>query len=166
MKISNPYLHELFKSVLIYDAHDVKKLLAGKIGGKLLKKWELVRAYQEISPTREKERYKGKIDVLWVLKHPEREELGFRRILHEVKTGVYDVNDVVKKYKGLRYFEIEGDAGSFWSSAGTTNTPIYIWSWKELHQDYPNNGSVKQMPLEWLLIILRHRLKDLIKLLE
>lgn len=178
-RLEHKYLHELFKAVLLYDAPKVKKILARKIEGsnKLMKEWELVKPYQEIAPTPEKEKYKKNVDVMWILKHPEREERGFRRILHEVKTGNFDIDDVVGSYKNLHYYAFGERKSESWDDeystayAGTTNTPIYIWGWKK-YQRSPKNykikklksrSAVRQLPLDWLLPILEERMGEIFK---
>lgn len=198
-RLEHAYLHELFKAVLLYDAPKVKKALARKIGGKLMNEWILVKPYQEITPTPERERYRKAADIIWTLKHPAREELGRRRVIHEVKTGNCYVSDIVHSYKNLHfctskegkteerkhYFgkmiaeeeknptlykreQSKTNERDAWQDecshdyAGTTNTPIYIWSWKKnrvLPEDYETKklikrGAVRLLPLDWLLPIL------------
>lgn len=178
-RLEHSYLHELFKAVLLYDAPVIKEILAGEIGGKLMREWELERAYQEISPTREWERYSGNIDVLWVLEGGRK---GKRFVLHEVKTGNYDVIKVIKKYRKNHYStSIEGGG----ISPTQTNAPLYIWAWKEHHESidilpewvtfrigkYQHNkdfepaklvkrGAVRLLPLEWLCPILEEKIKE------
>lgn len=173
------YLHELFKAVLLYDALDVKKILAREIGGKLMREWKLERAYQEISPTPERERYSGNIDILWVL---EKEKKGKRFVLHEVKTGSYDVVEVIKKYRKSHYSATVEGGGI---SPTQTNAPLYIWAWKKHHKsiDIPpekvtlrvgkyqlnkdfevakliKRGAVRLLPLEWLCPILEEKINE------
>jgi hypothetical protein len=178
-RLEHPYLHELFKAVLLYDAPKVKKILAKKKGGKLLYEWELFKKYQEISPTPENERYKKNVDVMWILKHPEREELGVRRILHEVKTSSYNIDDVVGSYKNLHFYAFGEEKNGSWRDeyftayAGTTNTPIYVWGWKKYnafkkyeHADVQkaiDRGEVRVLPLDWLLPILKERMSGIFK---
>ena len=164
-QLEHPYLHELFKAVLLYDAPKVKRILAREIGGKLMKEWELVKPYQEITPTPEKERYRKAADIIWILKRPEREELGLRRIIHEVKTGNCDVDNIVHSYKNLHFCTFKEGKRDSWQDecfhdyAGTTNTPIYIWAWRKnwiLPEDpetkkLRKRGAVRLLPLDWLL---------------
>lgn len=174
--LEHPYLHELFKAVLLYDdAQKVKDMLAIEIGGKLMKEWELCRKYQEITPTPEKERYRKAVDVIWILKRPEDKTVGLRRVIHEVKTGNCDVGDIVRSYKGLRFCAFENGDGDSWKDecshdyAGTTNTPIFIWSWKKhqiLPEDYETKklimrGAVRLLPLDWLLPILKEGMSEI-----
>ena len=173
-RFEHSYLHELFKAVLLYNAPEVKKILAREIGGKLMKEWELYKPYQEITPTPEKERYIKAVDVIWLLKHPEREELGLRRIIHEVKTGNCDVDDIVHIYKNLHFCAFKEGNGDSWKdecshdSAGTTNTPIYIWAWRKnriLAEDYETKklikrGAVRLLPLDLLIPILEEGMSE------
>ena len=45
--IEHPYLHELFKAVLLYDSIDAKEVLKQHHKGKLMHAWEIENAYQE-----------------------------------------------------------------------------------------------------------------------
>lgn len=173
------YLHELFKAVLLYDAPEVKEILGREIGGKLMREWKLERAYQEISPAYEWERYNGNIDVLWVL---EGGKMGKRFVLHEVKTGNYDVIEVIKKYRKSHYSASANGGGI---SPTQTNAPLYIWAWKKHHESidippervtfrvgkYQRNkdfeptklikrGAVRLLPLEWLCQISEEKIKE------
>ena len=178
-RLEHPYLHELFKAVLLYDAPKVKKILAGKIGGKLVNEWELDRAYQEIAPSREYERYNGNADVLWILRKP-KPVCGYRMIVHEVKTGEYDINEIVVKYGKCHYSPAMHNAGCVRPT--TTNTPLYVWGWKKYHNsdlekektlstimdDFNTKkkikrGAVRLLPLDWLLPILEERMSEFLK---
>ena len=174
-QLEHPYLHELFKAVLLYDAPKVKKMLAMKLKGsnKLMKKWEFDRAYQEITPSREYERYNGNIDVLWVVRNPRyahdrAHPAGYRTILHEVKTGKHDINEIVLKYRKSHYHGVR---------AAQTNIPLYVWEWKKHHsyksgnlctdvQNFINRGAVRPLPLDWLLPILEKRMGEIFKWTE
>lgn len=177
-RLEHPYLHELFKAVLLYDAHDVKKILADKIKGKLMREWGLDRAYQEIAPSREYERYNGNVDVLWILQHPK--HFGYRIVAHEVKTGKYDINKIVLKYEKCHYSPAKHNAGCVRPT--TTNTPLYVWGWKKYHnidlekektlltitddshtQKKIKRGAVRLLPLDWLLPILEERMEEFLK---
>ena len=177
-RIEHPYLHELFKAVLLYDAPEVKKILAREIGGKLMREWKLDRAYQEIAPSPEHERYSGNIDVLWILRHPK--HFGYRMIMHEVKTGKYNINEIVVKYEKCHYSPATHNAGS--ARPTTTNTPLYVWGWKKYHNSdlekeetlltimdgfdtkkKIKRGAVRLLPLDWLLSILEERMSEFLK---
>lgn len=185
--VSDPYLHELFKSVLLYEPEAVKRILARRVGGKLLRNWRFERAYQErvgflpkylpavkstdrtvfrcILPERA-----ASADVIWILNQDEGGfSLSRRIITHEVKTGKYDLKEVIKKYK-KKEFKIED-----WSfKVGYPAAPLYIWSWRkyipslELKRDddysrcdyeYLPKQSFRLLPLEWLVPILEKRME-------
>ena len=134
-RLEHPYLHELFKAVILYDAPKVKKILAREIGGKLMKEWELDKAYQEIAPASKWEKYNGNIDILWSLlktKFYEKERIDKRVILHEIKTGAYDVVEVIMKYRKSHYSPT-GDYKGQGFRATTRDAPLYIWAWKKYH---------------------------------
>jgi len=166
-KLEHPYLHELFKSVLLYDAELVKKKLAVRIGGKLLEVWKLERAYQEILG-RTEEGIKPKADIVWLLSHPGREELGTRRIIHEVKTGRWDLEEQIEQYLGVKIVVRRTDRYYPW--VATTNTPLYIWSWKKyfpsasaMRNTRIERGAVRILPLDLLLPIMYQKLEDIFK---
>ena len=176
-RLEHSYLHELFKAVLLYDAPKVKKILAREVGGKLMNEWVLVKPYQEITPTPEKERYRKAADIVWILKHPAREDLGRRRVIHEVKTGKCYVSDIVSVYKNLHFYAFKQGKRDSWqdeyfhSYAGTTNTPIYIWAWKKnriLPEDPETKklikrGAVRLLPLDWLLPVLEEGMEEFLE---
>jgi len=156
--IGSPILHDHFRSIIHHRHDEVKHLLAeNNKHSKLLNEWVISRSYQEEPPSREKERYKKNTkvaDVVWVLKHPMRYELGVRRIIHEVKTGVFDLNETIERYRGKHYYEDE--IGGF-SAACSTNCPLYIWNNIETDTTLTDNdkdlirrGAVKLIPLELL----------------
>lgn len=191
-QLEDRYLHELFKAVLLYNAPEVKKILAMKIGGKLMKEWKLEdRTHQEISPTSKWERYNGNIDVIWYLskiKFYEKERICQRVILHEVKTGKYDIVGVIKKYRRSHYSPMGNFEQGF--RATTRDAPLYIWAWKKYQflnkqrsktikppeglvkwfdPDSDNDvivdmlikrGGVRLLPLDWLLPILEERMSE------
>lgn len=183
--IANPYFHEHFKAVLLYDAPKIKKLLQEEVGGKLMIVWEFVRAYQEINPTPELERYIRVADVTWVLNRPDRPDLGHRTIIHEVKTGRCDITEIVQSYLNLHFHtskigrpkDSTPDEHAWWiderawNTAGTTNTPIYIWGWEE-KQILPTDqktinlisrGAVKFLSLDLLKPILEEKMGEIHK---
>lgn len=183
-RLEHSYLHELFKAVLLYDdAQKVQKILARKIGGKLMKEWKIDRTYQELAPAREWEKYKGNVDVLWTLTHPNTDICGRRIVAHEIKTGHYVVETIIKKYRNLHYSSGGHNAGDVRPT--TTNTPLFIWGWVKYHKnasdeektrpkvlnewfgDDPRNeelirrGAVRLLPLDWLLPILEERMSEI-----
>ena len=183
-RLEHSYLHELFKAVVLYDAGEVKTILSKEIGGRLLKEWVLDRVYQEIAPAKSWERYNGNCDVLWVLKYPDREEIGHRIIIHEVKTGHYDVAGVIAKYRRSTFSPGGYAAGN--ARPTSTNTPLYIWAWQKYHASnntpiervtlrigkYQYNkdfdvqkiiarGGVRLLPLDWLLPILEREMEKI-----
>jgi len=151
-KFSDPFLHSLFKAVLVYDAEEIKGLIKKRIGGKLMAEWELTGVYEEMLSSRTYKMKQKKIDVLWVLEHPTR-ELGERRVLHEVKTGMFDLVKTIKSYRSC-YF-----GHDLYSHAVTTNHPLYIWNWKLKGNRL--GGAVELVPLTWLLPFVERRLADI-----
>jgi len=189
-RLEHSYLHELFKAVILYDAPEVKKMLAKRIGGKLMKEWTLIISYQEISPKTEEERYNGNADVLWILRAPKSvspDDSGRRPIVHEVKTGKYDIAETIIKYRKTHY-----EGGRYRTTL--PDHPLYLWGWKK-YSDKKNirggeisfstksgsgrwyehtfdvektikRGGVRLLPLDWLLPILEERMSEVFEWLN
>lgn len=191
-RFEHPYLHELFKAVLLYDAPKVKKMLARKIKGsnKLMRDWVLLKSYQEIAPTSKEERYNGNVDVLWILDAPtgvSEHDSGRRPVAHEIKTGKFDIAETIIKYRKTHY------AGGIYRTT-IPDHPLYIWGWKKYlylknishnvisfptksHSGYTyehtfdvqktlDRGGVRLLPLDWLLPILEERTGEIFKWTE
>ena len=160
--IASPYLHMLFKAVLIYEAESIKKILKLKIGGKLLTDWELADTIEERvggKAWKEQEISPRQADVIWILQHPKREDLGTRIIVHEIKTGSFSILEEFTRYRSSRY-KCRNDTR--YTRAGTTNSPIFLWVWQKNFEELPKEakqGSFKQLQLEWLLPILKFKIK-------
>jgi hypothetical protein len=190
-KRSDPYLHSLFKTALIADAEEVKRILARKVGGKLLEDYDLVKAYEEAPPLegRVLKIISGKIgDVIWVIKRPDSGgAYSTRIILHEIKTGQYDIVEVVNRYSGREYI---AKWRAQYRRPLTSNSPLFIWSWKRQQakddpvyggpstyvknglllnsyfraatvKELEERGALRQLPLGWLFPIVNRRLEEL-----
>jgi len=103
--ISHPYLHELFKACLLYDAEEVARMLCSYYPSwKLVNEWNIISVQQEFIahkafPEEDGPKFR-KGDVVWLLaKVNVQGYLQKVAILHEVKTGNFDINQIFQKYK-------------------------------------------------------------------
>lgn len=163
-KVGNPYLHNLFKAVLIYDADKVKRLLEKKVGGKLLTDWKLVWCREESEGQSYSDQHLKFVDVMWELEHKDR-ELGYRMIKHEIKTGKnIDAEEIMKGYKDCRF-----QSGYRWSPGVNTNFPLYLWIWRDAvlvkgktSEEEERKGTFRIVHLDWIVPILEDKLKEFI----
>ena len=160
-KISSPFLHDIFKTILVYDADNIKKELHKKLGGKLLSDdWKLIHSYPEPRPTR---RRKGVIkkpaDAIWILKSRlyEKEDLT-RFIIHEVKTGSFSTDELINIYSNLYFTDKRMKAMC------CSGTPLFIWAWhiNSVHRE----RNFKILPLEWLIPATEKRLNEILDVKE
>lgn len=175
--VAHPYLHDLFRCVIHYDAEKVRQILARERKGKLFHEWVFIRSYEEIlsnDRTRYLSPYRSspivKADAIWLFHKPERPEIGKRRIAHEIKTGRLDVDGILKQYKGAFILPSEGDG--ICCDCMTTNFPLFIWAWQReidrmkldnvLERSEFKRGEAYLSPLELLVPILDERLKELL----
>lgn len=170
--VAHPYLHDLFRCVIHYDAEKVRQILGRERKGKLFHEWELIRSYEEVLSKRAGSFYHPtvKADAVWLLHEPERPEIGKRRIAHEIKTGRLDVDGILKQYKGAFILPSEGDG--ICCDCMTTNFPLFIWAWQReidrmkldnvLERSEFKRGEAYLSPLELLVPILDERLKELL----
>lgn len=142
--ISHPVFHDFVKSLLHRDYEQVYELckeIPKLNGSNLFKKgaYVLSNADQEVivHPTFRKI---GKTDALWFFtttrdQYPKSEKF---IVLHEVKTGSYNVDEVFRKYYSY------------------SNSQIWIWAWHAHHlrneiRNKKIQRSVRQPDLEYLL---------------
>ena len=167
--ISHPYLHELFKACLLYDAEEVvRKLRPYYPSWKLLRYWSIKSAHQEFRVLRnpwaevsdnEPEARKG--DVVWVLRKRKHGRLYVTAILHEIKTGDFDINGIFCKYRNYRT--------PFGNVGGTTY--LWIWGWEEVlntqrldeevRRRMQYRKSVRLLPLDIIFPIVKKRVREL-----
>ena len=179
----NPYLHEIFKAIIRYEYDKVWNLLAKKFEWNLLKNYEIEMSKDEIPL------YYGETkvvpnegeyvaihddpcsyaDVTWFVRHRTK---GYTSIIfHEVKTGKYNVSEVVGKYfcnKTLHMSNEHAFGPRF----------LFIWAWQENHminikrlsQGYDGyisvksrvkSGHVRFVPLELIAPMAKRVIKDL-----
>ena len=164
--MEHPYLHELFKAVLLYDSSDAIKILKQHNKGKLIHDWEIEKAHQEsiVVPHYPANKI-GVMDVCWIMKHSTRDHLGHRVIYHEVKTGKYDFDEVWSKYRKHSSY-IQPTKTYYGTEVGKTNSPLIIWAWPKYHEANKKLKSDKTKiiwfyPLWWLQPILKRRFSEI-----
>jgi hypothetical protein len=141
-KVGSPYLHALFKAVLQVDAEEVKEILAKRIGGKLLAKYHLIETFEEVYPITKRRGAKVG-DVIWFLRRPGAEDTepwNNRIIIHEIKTGRYNLGEVVNRYCGRRYTK-----KALYCHVLTTNSPLFVWSWTRQESNTPVSSNMPMM---------------------
>ena len=164
--ISHPYLHELFKACLLYDAGEViRKLHFHFPSWKLARYWAVKSSHQEFRILRspwvaDDEPKARKGDVLWILRKRKHRRSYETSILHEIKTGDFDVNEVFYKYRDYR--TPFGNVGGI--------TYLWIWGWDEiLNTQQPDKivkhkiryGRVRLLPLEIIFPIVKRRMEEI-----
>jgi hypothetical protein len=176
-KCANPYLHELFKSVLMYDTEECIKIVQKHLKTSILANPNIVRVQQEYKLTNTKkakygEDYRAKIgDVLWVFEKSRKVP-----IIHEIKTGMINLADIVDKYKGVSYYDSATNFNYWILGWGH----LWVWCWEDILKensfDYPEHENVvlreithktnkkqaRLLPLEWLLPVVDSRLSDIV----
>lgn len=174
-RIEHPYLHNLFRTALLYDARKIKQILGVKLGGKLLNDWELVRSYEEIlsyhpSPSfRDIKEKKVKADAVWMVKKRlDNGVLGHRLIIHEIKSGRCDLDEIVQRYSSCRFMP---RVRYCFHRVLTTNAPLFVWCWPKYaniktnkeNQKLLKRGALRICRLDWLLDVLYNRLEEVFK---
>jgi len=171
--ISSPYLHELFKACLLYDAEDaMRKLRHHYPSWKLVSDWKLVTSHQEILLQKIRKWKEGKLlpsipkqhkvgDVVWELSLEDRKGVTVRKsIVHEIKTGRFSINEIFEEYDWFR--TRLGHIGGF--------SPLWVWGWKSiLNAQQPNEGVerkirygfIRLIPLEIIFSIVKKRMEEI-----
>ena len=133
-KYSHPFVHDLIKSILQWKPQEVIQLIKEKYPyQKTWKEWNLERSYEELR-NNDNESF-ANIDVAWRMSKINRvgDKL-YRIILHEIKTGDYDILSIVNKYKGKRY-------GYSWRAVNT-NSLLFVWGWS--FDNFENRKKLKE----------------------
>ncbi len=131
--ISHPVFHDFVKSLLHREYEQVYNICSGVPtlnSSNLFRKnvYALSNADQEVMMN-PRFRYVGKADALWIFTstretYPQHERY---IVLHEVKTGAYDIEEVYRKYY----------------SEPISNGQIWIWAWNIHHER--NNPTDKKI---------------------
>lgn len=132
--ISNPILHDIIKSELTFRADEISKLCKGH---PTLKKSNLfTKSYWQFKEARQEQlnkRYR-QADCVWFYDGPENNNY---YVVHEVKTGYYEVSEIYEKYK-------TGMTGQIW-----------ILGWKFINDSKADavkqfGGKVKTIDIEFI----------------
>jgi hypothetical protein len=189
--LSNPHLHDFIVSILHHSAKDVFPIM-GTIpelnNSKLFREYELEKSLQEhiinkyvtiYNPETHKYHkelaHSAKADAIWFFRSTKYENnIVFKEVVvHEVKTGHYNLLNVFENYL------------SEYHKATIDHTYVairlYIWAWKNFIdvQDFEyacsrndrlpienKKGCIKQLPIEYLLPIVKEKLFKLANNLE
>ena len=166
----HPYLHDLFRAILIYDKDKVIEKLR-----ELRPYWRLLKPTNEFwqfSASKSEHYLKeakygmgggGFVDATWEF----RTKTKLNRtcyFVHEIKTGRYTLEEIVKKYEGTT---IKG------TRVGTmAHNPIIIWGWEKYNilakaeckndiiKHHLRIGAIKQLDLEILRPLLSARIRE------
>jgi len=167
-----PHLHDFFCSILDYDAERVHSLLKKQkefARSKLIQRYHIVYKRKELPVYHwkdEKRRYPTFADVVWILRRNDNRTTA--AIIHEVKTGAYDIEEVFRKYndrvaRTSRYHPLRHD--------------IMIWAWLEQHKKNLKrasedtlrairNGKIRLVPLELLIPLATERINQMDKIFQ
>ena len=140
--ISNPILHDIIKSEIDHNYVDIKRICENEIlpvkTSRLFKGdyWTLINSRQE---QLNKKWYQA--DAVWFFEGKNGDAY---YIIHEIKTGGYDINEVYKKYyNGM-------------------NSQIWIWAWRQKHLENGlgniNKRKIKLLNIEYLIPIVKQDL--------
>jgi len=174
--------HEMIKAVLTYEAEAVQEILSRKY-----KRWKIINIerYRVIAtrPELPQKKWKttflydnhflleGKIvypDVIWVLK-PHTHGIT-RYVVHEVKVGKYNIEEVWRKYEGI--YVRWGRKRSF-AKLTTPNTPLFLWAQRREHKrnlreieekgleiKSLRRGGIRLISIELILPLMRERVLE------
>ena len=130
--ISNPILHDIIKSELTFRADEISKLC--KEHPTLKKSNLFTKSYWQFKEARQEQlnhRYR-QADCVWFYDGPENNNY---YVVHEVKTGYYEVSEIYEKYRtGM-------------------NGQIWIWGWKLINDSKADTikqfgGKVRTVDIE------------------
>ena len=159
--ISDPIFHDVVKAMIHYHRDTVleacKEIPALKRSRLLTKApfWTLHSSDEEFLAAT-KFRNRSRIDVVWFFTSPSVPHQ--YRIIHEIKTGRYDIDEIFHKYhSGME-------------------TQIWIWGWHEFNAvaqpsdpqctSYVRRGIVKKLDIECLVPIIRPILSEFCEVLH
>lgn len=139
--ISNPILHDIIKSELNYKADsvfDICKTIPSVKTSNLFTKhyWEFKESRQEQLNSRY---YQA--DVVWYFDGKKNDNY---YIVHEIKTGVYNTEEIYKKYR-------TGMSGQIW-----------VWGWNNINNETEDNKKIKKLDIEYLIPLVLNDLHKLI----
>lgn len=154
--ISHPVYHDVVKSILHHNAREVlevcRKIPALSNSNLFTKgRWEFKSADQErLAVTTYRSR--SKYDAIWELNSKENPAF-YYYVIHEVKTGAYDINEVFEKYYS-------------WQSS-----QIWVWAWHHEHKFSQTTNpkikrAVRQVDLEYLTPMVRNYLRMFLTRIE
>ncbi|RLE49107.1 MAG: hypothetical protein DRJ18_00255 [Candidatus Methanomethylicota archaeon] len=155
--LSDGFFHEAVKACLVYDVDKIIKVLKERYRWRVIRKYRLIDARYEWSCFRDGQIVKL-ADAIWKF------ENGFIYV-HEVKTGRFNLTEVVKEYISTRCMgkRVCGMAR------------LCIWAWEECFNQVVTDfdvwlkikyGLVSLLPIELIFPIVKDRVGKLYKRLE
>lgn len=130
-KFSGSFLHDLIKNVIANYPNEVIEILKKEFPNqKTWNEWTFDRSFQELENYYNKRdnyrsditKQKMKIDVAWRMKKVNRIGKTLTRyILHEVKTGMYRIENIYSHYKKQRF-----GFDNVWRSVNS-NIMLFVW---------------------------------------
>jgi len=154
---SHPYLHDLFSSVLVYDAREVRKILKEKFPNEeLITRFKIYVARKEF-PLLWKHPEEMPwpfhfVDVVWFVSNGEKGS-----VVHEIKTG--------RKWQGA-WKEFSWTATVFKDYPLVPEHPrtlFCLWIWQEHYQEVEFPPWVRVCFLDWIYPILEKRLEEIVR---
>ena len=136
-KLSKSILHDIIKSCINYYPHEIIeicKTIPSVKNSNILKEtcWSFVESREEVPNVKQRQ-----ADVVWFYKD---KDLNPFYIVHEIKTGAYDIDEIYKKYH--------------------TGMTVQIWIWS-LHNFYPNpRPNIKVIPISYISGFVTEHVKE------
>ena len=152
----------MFKACLLYDADKVLLRLKNVYKNwKLVQDWKIVRVHQEYRLYSRKTKERKKADVVWEMALAKAELSHRIHIVHEVKTGHFDINEVFYDYADFRTYKSDVAGGAY----------LWVWGWeKVIKKQTPSKsvenrirygGRIRLVPLDLIFPIVKVRLEEI-----
>ena len=182
----DPYLHDVFCSVLEYDVNNVLNTMRKYYNWKLIRDYSIYRVRRELPLYSDLPKIVSSnnvisvdfpdpssyVDVVWVLRKNNR-PTHKHVVFNEVKTGRYDIDKIIRKYSNIVYSSVYTPPVRY----------IFIWSWSSNHVNALNElrkspkvmdkvsrlnrqGIVRFIPLELIVNLAKQRISRALSILR
>jgi hypothetical protein len=189
-------MHDIFKAIIRYYPDEVFALVKDKFNSKVFETRHIVSAKDEVmlfdkydfvdwnefaalssrpnnsgwyelrNRIDNKLRHAKYADCSWSLASPEDPQTYHFTIIHEIKTGKFDINEVIDKYNNLYVYSYRRTGGR---SHVTEGAPLWVWAWHDkINEQTPNKQwssklkrrSVRYFELEWITPLVVEKINN------